>query len=333
MAYDIWEARTMAEFSRQYKVASQMGNQGHSGEGYRRLCEYIWAGAIGPVTEVHCWSNRANGGIGPRPPALPVPAGMNWDSWIGPAPFREYHKDLHPHEWHGWHDFGNGSLGNMGCHVMDGAHWALKLDQPTSIEVEQMVGGTKERYPIGTRIRWDFPARGDMPPVKVYWWDGKRSDAKNAGRDADDTIDSVSKLARNRPPLVDKLEKEYKRDFGGNGTFYIGDKGIMYTGTYGEGTRIIPEEKHKATPVPAISIPRVKGGHQGDFTRACRGGEPACSNFEVAARLTELILLGDLAIKAGLNKTVEWDGVNAKCTNLPELNRFIHREARQGWTV
>ncbi|MGD0092803.1 MAG: Gfo/Idh/MocA family oxidoreductase, partial [Planctomycetota bacterium] len=118
MAYDIHEARLLADKAAVYKVATQMGNQGHSGEGYRRLCEYIWAGAIGKVTEVQCWSDRANGGVGPRPPTEPVPAGMNWDNWIGPAPFRDYHKDLHPHEWHGWHDFGDGSLGNMGCHVL-----------------------------------------------------------------------------------------------------------------------------------------------------------------------------------------------------------------------
>ncbi|MCX7049253.1 MAG: Gfo/Idh/MocA family oxidoreductase, partial [Candidatus Sumerlaeota bacterium] len=222
MAYCIQEARTMAEYSRKYKVATQMGNQGHSNEGYRRLCEYIWAGAIGKVTEVFCWTNRANGGVGDRPPALPVPPGMHWDEWIGPAPFREYHKDLHPHEWHGWHDFGNGSLGNMACHVMDGAHWALKLGHPTSIEVEEMNGGTKERYPIGARIRWDFPARGDMPPVKVYWFDGKRPGNKST--EEGDTQGSVGSSAMNRPPLLAELMKKYNRKFSESGSLYVGDK-------------------------------------------------------------------------------------------------------------
>ncbi|MCX7008501.1 MAG: Gfo/Idh/MocA family oxidoreductase [Kiritimatiellaeota bacterium] len=329
LTYTIAEARALAAAAKQFKVATQMGNQGHSGESYRRLCEYIWAGAIGNVTEVHHWCNRSNGGVGGRLPTLPVPAGMHWEEWIGPAPFRDYHKDLHPHEWHTWHDFGNGSLGNMACHIMDGAFWALKIEHPTSIEVEEMAGGSAERYPTGTRIRWDVPARGAMPPVKIYWWDGKRAGIKHAGTDAEDTPDSVSKNARNRPPLVEKLEKEYGRDFGGNGTFYIGDKGIMYTGCYGEGVRIIPEEKHKAFPMPAASIPRIKGSHQGDFLRACRGGPPACAAFDYSARLTEFAHLGCLAIKAGLGKKIEWDGT--QCTNLPDINRLLARQNRPGW--
>lgn len=331
MCYDISEARLMAEYARKYKVATQMGNQGRSGEGYRRLCEYIWAGAIGKVTEVYCWSNRANGGFGGRPPAEPVPPGLDWDNWIGPAPYRDYHKDLHPHEWHGWHDFGNGSLGNMGCHVMDGAVWALKLEHPTSIEVEMMAGGSEERYPVGTKIRWDFPARGDMPPVKVYWYDGRKQGLKSAGQG--ETADSVDAKSAFRPPLVEELEKKYKRNLGGNGTLYVGEKGIMYTGTYGDGTRIIPEEKHQAFPPPERTLPRVKGGHHGSFFNAIRTGEPASSNFEVASRLTEIVLLGCLAIKAGLGRKVEWDGPNMRCTNIPEVNRFLKREYRKGWAV
>ncbi len=235
LAYTIAEARQLAAAALRYKVTTQMGNQGHSGESYRRLCEYLWAGAIGNVTEVHHWSNRSNGGVGPRPAPAPVPKGLHWDEWIGPAPYREYHPDsiktehgktkvnpLHPHEWHGWHDFGNGSLGNMACHVMDGAFWALKIEHPTSIEVEELAGGSSERYPTGTRIRWDVPARGALPPVKLYWWDGKRKGMQHAGVDKEDTEDSVAREARNRPPLVDELEKKYARDFGGNGTLYVG---------------------------------------------------------------------------------------------------------------
>jgi len=331
MCYNIAEARMLAEWSKKYKVATQMGNQGHSGEGYRRLCEYIWAGAIGKVTEVYCWSDRANGGFGGRPPSLPVPPGMNWENWIGPAPYRDFHKDLHPHEWHGWHDFGDGSLGNMGCHVLDGAVWALKLEHPASIEVEEMAGGSDERYPVGTKLRWDFPARGDMPPVKLYWYDGKRKGIKKAGQG--DTPDSVAKDARNRPPLAEELEKAHKRDFGGNGSLYVGDKGIMFTETYGGGARIVPEEKHKAFPAPEKTLPRMKGSHHENFFRACKGGEPACSNFEIASRLTEVVLLGCLAIKAGLGKKVEWDGPNMKCTNIPELNKHLQRDYRKGWEV
>ena len=181
VCHDIAEARALRAMAAKTRVATQMGNQGHCEDGYRKLCEYIWAGVIGKVTETHSWTNRANGGEGPRPQKLPVPAGLHWDEWIGPAPYRDFHDDLHPHEWHGWYDFGNGSIGNMGCHVLDGVFWALKCEHPTSIEAEQLRGGSDERYPTGSRIRWDFPARGDMPAVKVYWYEGlKLSAAKEA---------------------------------------------------------------------------------------------------------------------------------------------------------
>ena len=173
LCHDIAEARRLREAAHRHKkVATQMGIQGHCEEGYRRLCEYIWAGMIGNVTETHSWSNKSNGGVGPRPPAMPVPPRLHWDSWIGPAPYRDYHTDLHPHEWHGWYDFGNGTLGNMGCHVLDGVFWALKIEHPESIEAEMIRGGTGERYPTGSRVRWDVPARDGMAPLKVYWYEG-----------------------------------------------------------------------------------------------------------------------------------------------------------------
>ena len=312
----------------------------------RRLCEYIWAGAIGKVTEVYTWSNRANGGVGPRPAPIPVPEGLHWDEWLGPAPYREYHPDtivtnkdgttkvvgLHPHEWHNWYDFGNGSLGNMGCHVMDGAFWALKLGHPTTIETEEMLGGSDERYPVGTRIRWDFPARGDMPPLKLYWFDGKKKGAKLA-LDPNYVPGSVAGGAQNLPPLVTELENKYKVKLGGNGALYVGDKGILWSDTYCNSMRIIPESQHKATPVPDKTIPRIKGNHTDDFLRACRGGTPACSNFEYAARLTEMVLLGSLAYIAGPKRKIEWDGPAMKCTNQPELERWVKCPVRPGWVV
>jgi len=330
LSHTIQEARALAKMAAETKVPTQMGNQGHCAEGYRRLCEYLWAGAIGGVTEVHCWSDRDNGGFGPRPPKLPVPEGLHWDEWIGPAPYRDFHKDLHPHEWHNWYDFGNGSLGNMACHVMDGAVWALKLQWPTAIEAEQIVGGTDEQYPKGDRIRYDFPARGDMPPVKLYWWDGKRPGVK--GKATGDKADRVPLGPQNLPPLVEELEKRYDRKLGANGTLYVGDKGIMYTDCYGGSPRILPEEKHKAFPAPAKTLPRNKGSFD-DFLGACRGGKPTtASSFEVASVLTEVVLLGNLAQKAGVGKKVEWDGPNMKCTNIPEVNKLVQHENRKGWT-
>ncbi len=336
MAYNLAEARLMSDLSIKHKVATQMGNQGHSGEGYRRLCEYIWAGAIGNITEVYCWSDRANGGVGPRPPAIAPPAGMNWDHWIGGAPFREFHKDLHPHEWHGWHDFGDGSLGNMGCHVMDGAHWALKLGHATSVEVEDMVGGSNERFPLGVRIRWEFAARENMPAVKVWWFDGKKKGAAAAKPDAaaDPNEDTVDAKARNKPPMVDELETKFKTKLDSNGTIFVGDKGIMVAGTYGGGVRMLPDSAQKAFPSPEKTIPRPKvKGHHGDYFNAIRTKDLACSNFETAAKLTEIILLGALAMRMGKGKKLEWDGEKAVFTNSPEATKLVGREYRKGWEV
>ncbi len=327
MAHDIHEARAMRAYANEHKIVTQMGNQGHSGEGYRRLVEYIHAGAIGNVTEVYHWTDRANGKNGPRPAPSPVPEGLHWDNWIGPAPFREYHKGLHPHDWHDWYDFGNGSLGNMAAHIMDGAFWALQLDRPSSIEVEEVVGGSSESFPVGTRIRWDYPARGAMVPLKVYWYDGRRANATGKG----DVPSSTDKKDANMPPIMAEMEKLTGRSFTDGATFYVGDKGVMYTGTYGAGVRILPEEKHKAFPIPAKTIPRVIGTHQQNFFEAVRGGPPASANFDYSARLTETILLGDLAIRAGVGHKVNWDG-DKMTTGEPELDRFLKHEYRKGWS-
>lgn len=344
MSYDIHEALMLAEASKKYKVATQMGNQGHSSEGYRRLVEYIQAGAIGNVTEVHHWCDTVNGGVGPRPAATTPPNGMDWDSWIGPAPYRDYHPDsvtksadgkvkvaeLHPHKWHGWHDFGGGALGNRGCHIMDGGHWALDLNGPCTITLEDALGGSDERFPVGSRIRWDYPQRGKRAPVKVWWYDGKRRGANS--KESGAFFDSVADTDRNLPPILVEMEKKYgKERFGTNATFYVGDNGgIMYTGFYGENPRILPEEQHKATPVPEKKFERIKGSHPEDFLRGVR--DPSykpCANFEVSAPMTAYTLLGVLAIKAGQGNPVEWDG--EKCTNNPKINTFIRRDYRKGW--
>ncbi|MFA5900457.1 MAG: Gfo/Idh/MocA family oxidoreductase [Hyphomicrobium sp.] len=333
MAHAIAEARQLREEAKRYGVVTQMGKHGHSSEGCRRLCEYIWAGAIGQVREIICWSDRANGlPAGPRPPTLPVPEGLDWEQWIGPAPFRDYHEGLHRHSWHRWCDFGNGSVGNMGNHIIDPAKWALKLGAPVSVELEEVCGGNDERWPVSTRIRWDFPAREGMDPVKLYWYDGLAKgqpyDKKTVG-----AIDCVTREAQNRPPLVVELEKKYNRDFGSDGSLFVGDKGIMIIGPFGEGCRIVPEEAHRAFPLPDKVLPRIKGTHQSDFFRACRGGAPACANFEYSEPLVEIVLLGDLAMLAGAGRRIEWDGAGMRCTNLPEVNRFLKTTYRNGWRI
>jgi predicted dehydrogenase len=339
LTHDIAEARKVRETSLRYnKVATQMGNQGHCGEGYRRLCEFIWGGVIGNVTETHSWTDRANGGIGPRPPTLPVPPGMDWDSWIGPAPYRDYHSDLHPHEWHGWYDFGNGSIGNMGCHVLEGVFWALKAENPTSVEMEYVRGGTDERYPLGSRVRWDIPARENMPPCKAYWYEGLNPKATG---DHFVGLHAATGTDRNLPQLAIDLQEKYPDEFitkGDSGSLYVGEKGVIFTATYG-GTHlnpmhIVPIEKMDGIKQPPKTLPRPKDNPFLDFVETVRAGRTdTATPFEYGARLTEFTLLGNLAQHAGKENLVAWDGPNMKVTNIPELNQWIKREDRKGWTT
>ena len=332
MAHSIGEVRLMMETARKYKVVTQLGNHHHSSESVRRLCEYIWAGAIGNVTETYSWARTGRGGIGGRLPAQPVPAGLHWDEWIGPAAYRDYHEKLHPKLWRSWWEFGDGSVGDWGCHNLDGVFMALKLGSPTSVEALEQIGGSDERYPFANVLRWNFPARGDMPPVKVHWYDGFRG-----------TVEALAKLdendpvgEHNRPPIVAEIEKKYGRKLTDGGAIFVGDKGILVTGNYCESPRLVPEEKQRSFPAPPKTLPRVKKGltHYTDFLRACKeGGVPPSSHFDYGGPLTEIVLLGCLAERAGVGKHVEWDAEKVEVTNLPELNRLVRREYRKGWEL
>jgi predicted dehydrogenase len=330
MAHSIDEVRRLAAAAREHKVITQMGNQGRSGEGIRRLCEYLWAGAIGNVLETYSWAPTSRGGTGGRPAAKPVPPGLHWDEWIGPAAYRDYHEGLHPKSWRAWWEFGDGSVGDWGCHNLDGPFMALKLGSPTSVEALEQYGGSAEQFPLRNTIRWNFPARGNMPPVKVHWYDGYSNQFDPERKDEEP---EAAIKAQNRPPLVAELEKKYGRDLRNGGTIYVGEKGIMHTGNYCGGPRILPEEQHRAFPVPAKSLSRVRGTHQDDFLRACKDGNPSCADFSYSGPLTEMVLLGCLAIKAGVGKRVDWNAEKAECMNLPEVNALVKREYRPGWTL
>ena len=333
LSHDIGESRKLRALARQSKAPTQMGNQGHCEDGYRRLCEFVWAGVVGNIKETHSWTNRANGGAGLRPPHVSSPAGLHWDNWIGPAPYRDYHAGLHPHDWHDWYDFGNGSIGNMGCHVLDGVFWALKIDHPVSVEAEQIRGGSDERYPTGSRIRWDIPACGDMPAAKAYWYEGFKQDAQ--GNPSDDPK-AAKGGDRNFPPLLSELQKQYpdeEMDLPDSGTLYVGEKGVLYTATYGGKMHILPMEKMQQMTQPPRTLPRPKNV-MADFLEACREGKKeTAASFDYGARLTEFTLLGNLAQHAGLGKKVEWDGPSMKVTNHPELNQWLQRPYRKGWTM
>jgi predicted dehydrogenase len=308
MTHSIYEARMLTEAARKYKVATQMGNQGHSGEGCRLICEWIWDGAIGPVREVHCWTNRP---IWPQGMDRPeevheIPSSLNWDLWLGPAPARPFNKAYQPFKWRGWWDFGTGALGDMACHIMDPAVWALKLDNPTSVKAVS-TNVNSETAPLASVIDYEFPARGDMPPVKMTWYDGDI-----------------------RPTDPPELEQGRRMGSRNGGVLFVGDKGKLVCGCYGKGPRIIPETKMMEYKKPEKTIPRVEDHHQ-DWIQACKGGTPACSNFDVSGPLTEIVLLGNLAVRTG--RRIEWDGANINCTNYPEANNFVRREYREGWTL
>ena len=334
LGHSIDEVRRLMAAAKKYKVITQLGNQGHSGEGLRRLCEYVDAGAIGHITETYSWAPTGRGGTGGRLPTKPVPAGLHWEEWIGPAAYRDYHEELHPLQWRSWWEFGDGSVGDWGCHNLDGPVTALKLGAPTSVEALEQFGGSGERFPLRNSICWNFPARGKLPPVKVHWFDGYFGLTDSAAHE------DAAGAKQNRPPIVEELEKKYGRELKSGGTIYVGEKGILHTGNYTGSPRIIPEEKHKAFPAPPKTYPRVAksgvsglGIHQADFLNGCKQGRQPSSNFDVSGPLTEVVLLGCLAEKAGVGKKVEWDSAAMKVTNLPELNRLVVREYRKGWTL
>lgn len=330
LCHDISQARALAEAAKHSRVVTMMGNQGHCAEGYRRLCEYLWAGAIGDVVETHSWSGFVNGGAGGRPPVKPVPPGVHWDEWLGPSPYRDYHEGLHPLYWRYYWDFGTGGLGDWGCHNLDGVFWALQPGQPANIECVGAIGGSDEKYPQASVIRWEIPARGKLPPLKVHWYDGGKLD-RAAARNRRGQI-----TAPNYPPMLAEFEQKYGRDFHegwDGGTFYIGTKGVMHTGCYGERPRLLPESAHQAFPVPAPRIPRIAGSHFDHFLRCCKAGTPTCADFGYAAAITEFLLLGHLAIKAGVGARVKWDGAAMRCPNHPELDRWVQRAYRPGWGI
>jgi hypothetical protein len=301
LTYSVYEARQVAEAARQAKVATQLGNQGQASEEARLVREFILDGAIGAVHEVQVWS-------GPRfwawptwegrpPETPPVPDGLDWDLWLGPAPERPYHPAYCPWTWRNWWDFGTGLLGDLWCHKISTVFKALKLGHPTAVEASS----TKidpEIYPLGVIARYEFPARGDMPPVTLTWYDGGLKPARpkelEPGRGMDDVI-------------------------------YIGDKGTLM------GHRLIPESKMKSYGRPPKRLPRSVGHHK-EWIDACRGGPPAGANFvDHAGLLTEVCMLGNVALRTG-NKIL-WDGPNLKVTNDAAANRYLHRHYRQGWTL
>ena len=313
LAHNINECYRLAEAARKKKVLTQMGNQGHCSDTIRLACEYIWAGAIGNVTETHSLLGRNFGGSGGRPPSKPVPAGLHWDEWIGPAPYREYHDNLHPFNWRSWRQFGTGTIGDMACHNLDALFWALKIREAKTFTIECLhtSGGSEEMYPQSNVVRYEVPARADMGPVKIHVYDN----------------------ADLRPDIMKDAEKKYEVKFGED-TLFVGDKGLFRTtGTCGS-LGFLPEDRRVEIPTPPQVLPRAHGSPIEDLFYACKHGTVPCSNFpDFSAPLTAFALTGHLAQFAGVGKKLQWDVKDMKCTNMPEINRFVRRTYRPGWEV
>jgi predicted dehydrogenase len=309
LTHTIHEARKLREAARKYKVATQMGNQGHSGEGTRRVCEMIWTGAIGNVKEVHAWTNRPIWPQGIAEPLAeePVPEHINWDRWIGPAPMRPYNSQYAPFNWRGWYDFGCGALGDMACHILDAANWSLQLETPSSVECVNIENMNDQTYPTKSIIKFEFPARGTMPPLVLFWYEGGL-----------------------KPPAQPGLPVDAKLGDGENGSLFVGENGYLTTGCYGDGTRLVPVEKMKEYKMPNKILTRSPG-HSEDWLRACKGGEAACSNFEYSGPFTEWVLLGCVAQR--IPGKLLWDSAKMKFTNNSEANKYIKMPYRKGWKL
>jgi predicted dehydrogenase len=319
LTHSIWEARELTRAARAAGVATQMGNQAQAGKETRIVQEFVMDNAIGPIREAHIWTDRPSRGLHgeywpqgvPRPTDTPrVPDTMAWDLWIGPAPMRPYHPSYAPFNWRGWWDFGTGALGDIGCHYFDPVYRALKLTAPSSVEaVSTRVN--EESYPLGSVVTLQFPARGEMPPVKVQWHDGGL-----------------------RPPRPDVLKDGDV--MGANGVMLVGDDGVLLT-DWDSPWLMFPEERAREYGTPPQVLARSPGHHE-EWQRACNGGPQAGSNFDWAGPLTEGVLLGNVALRAQLRddltrKKLLWDSDKMMFTNHESANRFLRREYRDGWQV
>lgn len=320
LARTVWEAREMAKVSRRTGVVTQMGTQGHAFPGTRRAVEVIRSGILGDVRELHVWTDRPAGwwAQGVRRPAdtPPIPEGLDWDVWLGPAPERPYHPAYVPFKWRGFWDFGTGAIGDMGIHNLDTAFWGLDLGAPLSVEVKECSPGltdpeTAETAPVWSIIELNFPARRSMPPVRMTWYDG-------------------GKL----PPA--ELFQGVKPANKDGGSLVIGSKGTLFTRTWHGGQyendmfALLPVEGFKDFQPPPATLTRPRSHHQ-EFVDACYGRGEALSAFPYAAVLTESLLLGNVALRTG--KRIDWDSEKMRAKGCPEAREYLKPHPRRGWSV
>jgi predicted dehydrogenase len=313
LAHSIYEARQMAQVARKSGVVTQMGQQGHAMEGSRRAVEVVRSGVLGQVTELHVWTDRPAGwwpqGEDRPSEQPPVPSYLDWDLWLGPAPYRPYHPIYVPFKWRGRWDFGTGAIGDMGVHNLDTAFWALELGVPTSAEIKDSTKKTEDCPPLWSIMEMKYPARGQQPPVKLTFYDGKKL------------------------PPAELFHGEAIAD---NGSLIVGSKGTLYTRTWHGGETekdmflLLPKKQFLDYTPPTPTLPRTKEHHI-EWLEACKGGPRTQSDFGYAATLTEGLLVGFLALRLG--KRIEWDAKKMKATGCPEADPFIHPEFRKGWKI
>lgn len=341
LTYSVHEARVLRDTAQRTGVVTQMGNQGHSTDDARRINEWVQAGVIGAVRDVHIWTNRpvwpqgiprptrelageaaGNWGtrnVGPQIAAAmagsyAVPEGIDWDIFLGPGPVVPYHPIYHPFNWRGWVDWGVGALGDMGAHLVDHPYWALNLGLPTSIEATSTPFGadtddTPATYPLATTVHYEFAARGAQPPVKMTWYDGGLM-----------------------PPRPDVLPDEVPLERGG-GVIFVGEKGILMHETYGRNPRLFPESLQTAADAVPQTYPRIGMSHEMNWATAAMGTGKATSPFEYASPLTETMILGIVALRTGQGRKIYYDADSMSVTNIPEANQFLRREYRPGWSL
>jgi predicted dehydrogenase len=325
LTWSIYEARALREAAKKYGVCTQMGNQGQAQDGARTAIEVIRSGVLGDIHTVHVWTDRPGNfwKQAPHVVARPettdaVPPHIHWDLWLGPATERPFvgNRTYHNFNWRGWRDFGTGALGDMACHIMSVPFLALRLRHPAAISAENSEVNP-ETFQQWATITWEFPADEGRGPLKVVWWEGMRDGSQNL------------------PPA----ELFHGERIQGNGQLLVGSKGTMY-GFDGVGAnfKLLPLDRFEGFTLPEPTLPRLGPGnndtlHKQEWVSAIRAGKPelAFSNFEFAGLLTETVLLGNVAIRAG--KRIEWDGLGMQCRNAPEVRNDLHREYRPGWTL
>ncbi len=308
LTHNIWEAREVARVTRETGLATQMGNIGHSTEDMRKTVEALQAGVIGEVREVHAWvsASRWNPTLVGRPTeAVVIPKGLNWDLWLGPRADRPFHSAYFPVAWRDFWDFGGSNIGDFACHDLDAATWALQLSAPRSIEASAAGTWNQEIAPHGSLIRYQFDAMGHQSKVDVYWYDGGL-----------------------KPPRHEWLEADF--ELPRRGVLFVGTRGLLFCHGAGGAMRVFPATRDEQPTLPPPSLVRSQGHHR-DWLLACKGGPPASANFEYGARLTEIALLGVLALRSG--RSIDWDAEKMQARGFPEAEALLREPIRTGWEL